>query len=54
MLNFCYDFIGSYVPAFIVLGVIMFVVVILLQYVITAGQRERIRVEKEESALCCE
>lgn len=51
VLNFCYDAMGSYVPAFIVFGIIMLCVLVLLQYVITAGHRERKRVESQSALL---
>lgn len=49
IMNFCYDMLGSYVPAFNICIAIMVVVVILLQYVISTGQKERKIVEAKEN-----
>lgn len=41
VMNLCYDIFGSYVPALVGVGIIMSAVFILLQFVISASNRER-------------
>ncbi len=47
LMNLCYDIFGSYVPALILVGAIMSVVFVLLQFVISAAKREKRRVASE-------
>lgn len=41
LLNLCYDVMGSYVPALIIVSIIMAVMLVLLQLVISAAHKER-------------
>lgn len=49
ILNFCYDAMGSYVTAFWACVALMLVVVVMLQYVISAGHKVRKEIEEQES-----
>lgn len=40
LINLCYDITGSYAPILIISGIIMTIVLVLLQYVITAAHKE--------------
>ena len=48
LMNLCYDIFGSYVPALILVGVIMSAVFVLLQVVITLAHREQRRICREQ------
>ncbi|MBR7110579.1 MAG: MFS transporter [Clostridia bacterium] len=48
ILNFCFDAMGSYVSAFWGSVILMAIVVVMLQYVITAGHKIRKEVEEQE------
>ena len=47
VMNLCYDMFRSYVPALILVGSIMTAVFILLQFVITAAHKEKMRIIAE-------
>ncbi len=49
-MNLSYDLLGSYVPALVAVGVIMLLVLVLLQFVISAAHREQKRIEEDNSA----
>jgi len=49
--NLCYDILGNYVPALVIVSVIMTAVLVLIQFVITAAHRERERIEASEEVL---
>lgn len=45
--NLCYDLLGTYIPALAALACVMVVVAIMTQFVLTAADRKRIKVEAE-------
>ncbi len=49
IMNFCFDALGSYLTAFIACVALMLIVVVMIQYVITAGHRTRAQVEAKET-----
>ena len=51
LMNLCYDIFGSYVPALILVGCIMVVILVLLQFVISSAQKEKKRIEALNASL---
>lgn len=49
VMNLCYDIFGTYVPAIIMVGVMMCAILVLMQFIISAAHKERKRVEAEEA-----
>jgi len=47
LMNLCYDIFDSYVPALLLVGGIMIGVLVLLQFVITAAHKEKVRIESQ-------
>lgn len=47
LLNLSYDLLGSYVPALIIVGSIMLGILVILQFVISAAHKERVKIEAE-------
>ena len=54
LMNLSYDLLGSYAPALWIVGAVMCVVFVILQFVITAAHKEQKRVEAEEQAMLSE
>ena len=50
-MNLFYDLLGSYVVGLIVVGIIMTGVFVVLQFVISASKKEKIRIEKENAEM---
>ena len=49
VVNWCFDFFGSYRPAFIASGIIMLIIAISLQFVFSAAKKEKEKVLAEEN-----
>ena len=45
LMNLCYDIFDSYVPGLVLVGGIMLAILILLQFVISAAHKERVKIE---------
>ncbi|MBE6644999.1 MAG: MFS transporter [Ruminococcaceae bacterium] len=50
LLNLCYDIFNSYVPALILVAIIMAALLVLLQFVISAAHKERKQITEQEAA----
>lgn len=47
VLNLCYDIMGSYAPALVLTAVLMFAVFILIQFVISAAHKDKMKIKKQ-------
>lgn len=51
-INLCYDIFGSYNVGFVVNGIIMLIVIVCMQFVISAAQKQRKTLEEKNEELC--